>query len=209
MKSRDLHTTPVLIVTNYTITPDPSGKFLHKFTPENTPTTYQFLANKEAVLEAGERYNVGYEVVAGINWVDISATAKADEVNPSVSHYFARTLGEQLRKVETEKSDTRVSHSANDGHYLGKKYAWRIYGMSVARDTFDDYLEAIKHPKVNCFTEGSPSIAYKDVGIDVAMDNLIKSCIKVGKAGNRFSSYLLPAKRWFQVKGLTAITDKK
>ncbi|WP_127021280.1 hypothetical protein [Rheinheimera mangrovi] len=130
-------------------------------------------------------------------------------MNPSVSHYFARTLGEQLRKVETEKSDTRVSHSANDGHYLGKKYAWRIYGMSVARDTFDDYLEAIKHPKVNCFTEGSPSIAYKDVGIDVAMDNLIKSCVKVGKAGNRFSSHLLPAKKWFQVKGLTAITDKK
>lgn len=209
MKSRDLHTTPVLIVTNYTITPDPSGKFLHKFTPENTPTIYQFVANKEAVLEVGQRYNVGYEIIEGVNLVDISAIAKADEVNPTLSHYFARILGEQLRKVETEKSDTRVSYSATDGHYLGKKYAWRIYGMAVARDTFDDYLEAIKHPKVNCLTEGTPSIAYKDIGIDVAMDNLIKSCVKVGKTGNRFSSHLLPAKKWFQVKGLTAITDKK
>lgn len=209
MKSAKLLTTPILIVTNYTITPDNSGKFLHKFTPENTTTVYQFLGNKEPILEKGERYNIGYEVISGINWVDVSAIAKADEVNPTVSHYLARSLGEQIRRAETGKSDARVTHNARDGHYLGKKYAWRIYGMAVARDTFDDYLDAINHPKVQCYTDGSPSVAYKDIGIDIAMDSLIKSCAKVGKSGNRFSSPLLPNKKWFQVKGLTAITPKK
>lgn len=209
MKSRELHTTPVLIVSKYSITPDPSGKFLHKFNPENTSTIYQFIANQEPVLRQGERYNIGYEVIDGINWVDISACAEADAVDPKVSHYVARQLGEQHRKIETEKSDFRVVYSATDGHYLGKKYAWRIYGMAVARDTFDDYMEAINHPRGSCVTEGSPSVAYKDIGIDAAMDALITSCVKVGSYGNRFSSPLLPSKKWFQVKGLSAITDKK
>lgn len=209
MKSRELDTTPVLIVTNYTVSPDPSGKYLHRFTPENTPTVYQFLANQEPVLEQGERYNIGYEVINGINWVDISATSKADKVNPIVSHYFARQLGEQCRAVESNKSDTRVVHSATDGHYLGKKYAWRIYGMAIARNTFDEYMDVIGHSKVNCITDGSPSVAYKDSGIDSAMDSLIQSCVKVGSSGNRFLSHLLPSKKWFQVKGLAAITDKK
>ncbi|MEZ5492870.1 MAG: hypothetical protein R3F50_21545 [Gammaproteobacteria bacterium] len=209
MKSRNLATTSVIIVTNYTIAKDPSGKYLHSFTPENTQTRYQFLANREPLLEEGERYNIGYEVVGGINWVDISAISKADEVQPRVSHYFARTVGEQIRSVETEKSNSRVIHNANDGPYLGKKYAWRVYGMAVARNTFDTYMDAIRHPSVSCVTDGTPSIAYKDSGIDSAMDELIQSCIKVGHTGNRFSSTLLPKKKWFQVKGLSAITDKK
>ncbi len=209
MKSRELKTTPVIVVSNYTVTPDPSGKFLHVFTPETTPTKYQFLANAEPLLEQGSRYNIGYETTNGINWVDVSATAKADEVTPSVSHYVVRQLGEQRRAVETAKSDSRVAHSATDGRYLGKKYAWRIYGMAVARDTFDDYMEAINHPRVTCSTDGSASIAYKDAGIDSAMDALINSCVRVGNAGNRFSSPLLPSKKWFQVKGISAITDKK
>ncbi|MBF4381770.1 hypothetical protein, partial [Vibrio anguillarum] len=82
MKSRELHTTPVLIVTNYQIIPEPSGKFLHKFTPENTPTTYKFIANQEPAFEEGARYNIGYEVKNGENWVDVSASAKADAVEP-------------------------------------------------------------------------------------------------------------------------------
>ena len=209
MKSRELDTTPVLIVSNYTITVDASGKHLHRFTPENTPTVYQFLANQEPVLEEGERYNIGYEAVNGTNWVDISAIAKADEVNPTVSHYVSRQLGEQSRSVESGKSDARVTHTATDGRYLGKKYAWRIYGMAIARKTFDEYMEAINHPRVSCFTDGSPSVAYKDLDIDIAMDSLIQSCVKVGNAGNRFSSPLLPSKSWFQVKGLSSITDKK
>ena len=209
MKSRGLRTTPVLVVSNYNIAIDSSGKYLHTFTPENTPTNYQFLANEEPVLEEGERYNIGYELRDGINWVDVSATAKADEVNPDVSHYVARQLGEQNRAVETGKSNSRVIHAATDGNYLGKKYAWRIYGMAVARNTFDEYLEKINHPSVSCSTDGSPSIAYKDVGIDKAMDDLTKSCSKVSTTGNRFSSPLLPSKNWFQVKGISAITDKK
>lgn len=186
-----------------------SGKYLHKFTPEHTPTIYQFLANKEPVLEQGQRYNIGYETINGINWVDMSATAKADEVNPTVSHDVARQLGEQCCAVESGKSDERVTHAATDGHYLGKKYAWRIYGMAIARNTFDEYLEAINHPRAKCLTDGAASIAYKDVAIDSAMDSLIQSCVKVGSAGNRFSSPLLPSKKWFQVKGLSSITDKK
>jgi len=209
MKSRELKTTPVLIVSNYTIQAISSGKYLHKFTPESTTTTYQFIANREELLEEGLRYNIGYETIDGTNWVDVSAITKADEISPDISHYFARKIGEQNRNVESEKSDSRVKHSASDGYYLGKKYAWRIYGMAVARDTFDDYLEVINHPKVQCFTDGSESIAYKDEGIDEVMDMLIKSCVKVGRTGNRFSSTLLPTKKWFQVKGLSAITDKK
>lgn len=209
MKSRELDTTPVLIVNNYTITPDPSGKYLHRFTPENTSTVYQFLANPEPILEQGERYNIGYEVIGGVNWVDISAISKADEVTPSVSHYFARQLGEQCRAIETGKSNMRVVHSATNGAYLGKKYAWRIYGMAVARNTFDEYMDTIGHPSVPCLTDGSPSIAYKDCGIDIAIDVLIQSCVKEGSTGNRFTSPLLPSKNWFQVKGLTGITDKK
>lgn len=209
MKSRDLQTTPVLVVSNYTITPDPSGKYLHRFTPESTPTVYQFFANKEPLLTEGERYNVGYEVDNGVNLVDISATARADEVNPSISHYVARKLGEQKRAVETQKSNERVIHSAKDGAYLGKKYAWRIYGMAVARNTFDEYIETINHPHIKCLTNDSASVAYKDANIDTAMDALINSCVKVGNTGNRFRSSLLPGKKWFMVKGLEAITDKK
>lgn len=209
MKSRELKTTPVLIVSNYVICPDSSGRWLHKFTPESTSTVYQMIANKEPIFLVGERYNIGYETESGINWVDISATSRADVVEPTVSHYVASKLGQQRKHTETQKSNDRVVHSAIDGVYLGKKYAWRIYGMALARDTFDEYLNAIDHPRVSCLTDGSPSIAFKDEGIRVAVDALIASCIRVGNVGNRFSSSLLPRKKWFMVKGLEAITDKK
>ncbi|RKR67019.1 hypothetical protein C8C94_1492 [Acidovorax sp. 94] len=207
MKSRELFTTPVLIVTGYAIVPQPNGKFLHKFTPETTNTVYQFIANQEPVLEEGQRYNIGYTVDNGVNWVDISATAKADDVDQHKSHYVSRLLGEERRAVETQKSDDRVQHNATDGQYLGKKYAWRIYGMAVARDTFDAYLDDINHPRVPCRTEDSPSIAYKEAGLAAAMDALIQSAVWV--AANRFRSPLLPSKKWFQIKGISAITDKK
>ncbi|MDQ3288585.1 MAG: hypothetical protein M3Q42_10080 [Pseudomonadota bacterium] len=207
MKSRELLTTPVVIVTGYCIVPHKDGRFLHTFTPETTSTVYQFIANREPILEEGQRYNVGYSTKKGVNWVDMSATAKADEVDKDKSHYVARLLGEELRETETYKSDTRVTHKAKKGHYLGKKYAWRIYGMAVGRDTFDSYLEAIGHPAVDCFTEDSPSIAYKDDGLSDAMDALIASVVHIN--GNRFRSPLLPSKKLFQIKGLSAITDKK
>lgn len=207
MKSRELFTTPVLIVTNYTVVPHIGGKFLHSFTPETTSTVYQFIANQEPILEQGQRYNIGYNVEDGRNWVDVSATAKADDVDQYKSYYVSRLLGEELRAVETQKSDERVVHNATDGHYLGKKYAWRIYGMAIARDTFEAYLEDISHPSVPCLTEDSPSIAYKEAGLEDAINGLIQSSTRVG--GNRFSSPLLPSKKWFQIKGLSAITDKK
>ncbi|MFA7331995.1 MAG: hypothetical protein WC326_13075 [Candidatus Delongbacteria bacterium] len=207
MKSRKLHTTPVLIVTNYNIIPYPNGKFLHSFSPKNTTTVYQFIANHEPILMEGQRYNIGFTVKNGLNWVDVSATAKADEVDPHKSHYVARLLGEECRALETQKSDDRIQYSAPDGHYLGRKYAWRIFGMAVARDTFDAYLSDIKHPSIPCLTNGSRSTAYKEDGLGAAMDALIQTATRVG--GNRFYSPLLPSKSWFQIKGISAITDKK
>lgn len=207
MKSRELLTTPVLIVTNYRITPLSSGKFLHTFTPETTDTLYQFVANQEPVLDSGQRYNIGYKAVGGLNWVDISAAAKADLVDKDKSFYVARILGEELRALETQKSDERVVHQATDGHYLGKKYAWRIYGMAISRDAFDSYLDDVAHPSVPCTTEGSSSVAYKEDGLEAAMAALCQSAIRLG--GNRFRSPLFRSKEWFQIKGVSAITDKK
>ena len=207
MKSRELLTTPVLIVTNYTIVPNGAGKFLHSFTPETTNTIYQFVANQEPVLESGQHYNIGYTVDSGINWVDIAATAKADAVDKDTSFYVAKILGKEASTVETKKSDERVVHQAKDGHYLGKKYAWRIYGMAIAREAFETYLSDIKHPSTPCFTEGSSSIAYKEDGLASAIDALRISVVR--KSRNRFSSPLMPSKDWFNVKGVSAITDKK
>jgi len=207
MKSRELLTTPVLIVTDYGIVPHKDGRFLHSFTPETTGTVYQFIANREPLLEEGQRYNVGYNTEKGVNWVDMSATAKADDVDKDKSYYVSRLLGEELRESETCKSDTRVKHKPNKDHYLGKKYAWRIYGMAIGRDTFDTYLDDIRHPAVDCFTDKSRSTAYKEDGLLAAMDDLIASAVHIN--GNRFTSPLLPSKKWFQIKGLSAITDKK
>ena len=207
MKSRELLTTPVLIITSYKIVPHTAGKFLHSFTPETTSTIYQFVANEEPILESGQRYNIGYSVDSGCNWVDIAATAKADAVDKDASFYVAKILGNEACAVETQKSDERVVHQAKDGHYLGKKYAWRIYGMAIAREAFDTYLSDIKHPSTPCFTEGSSSIAYKEAGLESAIDALRISAIR--KSGNRFSSPLMPSKDWFNVKGVSAITDKK
>lgn len=207
MKSRELHTVPVVVVSNYKIEPHVTGKFLHSFTPESTGTTYQFLANQERLLEEGERYNFGYTIDNGINWVDISAIAKAKNVDPAASFYVARLLGKEMYEIESRKSDDRIVHSATDGHYLGKKYAWRIYGMAVPRDVFDFYLEHIGHPSVPCLTEGSQSIAYKEDGLAAAIDRLRSSLTNI--SNNRFSSPLVPQKKWFQVKGISAITDKK
>jgi hypothetical protein len=207
MKSRELRTTPVLIVTNYKIVPHAAGKFLHSFTPETTCTVYQFIANQVPLLESGQRYNIGYKVDSGVNWVDVAATAKAGAVDKVKSFYVAKLLGEEARAVETQKSDDRVVHQVRDGHYLGKKYAWRIYGMAIARDAFDAYLSDIKHPTVSCLTEGSISVAYKEAGLAAAIDALCATAI--GISGNRFRSTLMPSKNWFQIKGISAITDKK
>lgn len=208
MKSRTLLTTPVIIVTDYTIEPDPSGKWMHSFRPENTRTRYQFLANREALLAQGERYNIGYSVDEhGTNWVEMSATARADSVDPAASYAVASALGEQSRAVEAGKSAARVSHTATDGTYLGIKYAWRIYGMAIAREAFETYLHDRNHPSVPCYTEGNRSTAFKEDGLKDAMDALFGNLVHV--SANRYSSPLFPSKRFFLVKGISAITDKK
>lgn len=207
MKSRELLTTPVVIVTGYRIIPKKDGRFLHSFTPETTDTVYQFIANREPLLEEGQRYNIGYNIDKGANWVDMAATAKADDVDKDKSYYVSCLLGDELRETETNKSNARVVHKAKNGPYLGRKYAWRIYGMVVGHDTFDAYLEGIGHPSVDCYTEGSPSTAYKEDGLRVAMNALIASAVHI--SGNRYKSSLLPSKKWFQIKGISAITDKK
>ena len=209
MKSRELLTTPTIIISNYTIFPTQDGKFIHQFTPENTDTVYQFVANREPILINGERYNIGYRKIDGVNHVDVSAIAKADSVDPKVSHYFARHLGEQQRDVETRKSLERVVYTGVTGLYLGKKYAWRIYGEAFPRGVFDAYLEAINYPRINCTTEGTQSIAYKDEGLAEAMDSLVNSCIRINNSSNRFKSHLIPTKKWFNVKAIAAITDRK
>lgn len=209
MKSRTLLTTPVIIVTDYSIQAHPSGKSLHSFHPENTGTLYQFLANKEPVLTEGERYNIAYTVddATGTNWVEISATARAEAVDPAASYAVASALGEQSRQVEVGKSAARVVHTANDGTYLGVKYAWRIYGMAIAREAFELYLNDRKHPSVPCLTDGNPSTAFKEAGLKDQMDALFASLIHI--SGNRYKSLLFPSKSFFLVKGISAITDKK
>jgi hypothetical protein len=206
MKSRELLTIPVLIVTNYRIVPA-EGKYLHSFTPETTETTYFFLGGKEPLFEEGERYSVGFRSHLGQNWVEPAATAKAGDVDKNQSLYIARVLGEEHREVEVSKSKSRVVHAPITGLYLGKKYAWRIHGMAVARDTFDAYLKEINHPSIACVTDGSRSIAYRDIGLTEAMSALIDTAVWI--SGNRFRSPLLPSKDWFQIKGISAITDKK
>lgn len=207
MKSRELHTTPVVVVTNYRIAPHCGGKFLHSFTPESTNTTYQFVANQEPLLEDGERYSFGYTVDSAVKWVDTSAIAKAESVDPDASFYVARVLGVELREVESRKSDERVAHTAQNGYYLGKKYAWRIYGMALPRDVFDLYLEHIGHPCVPCLTDGSRSVAYLEEGLASSIERLRTSLVRV--ANNRFKSSLVPQRKWFRIKGISAITDKK
>lgn len=207
MKSRQLHTVPVVVVNNYQVTPHQDGKFLHSFTPESTQTVYQFLSNREPILVDGERYSLGYTVDGGINWVDVSAIAEAEAVDPESSFYVAKVLGQELREVEVLKSSVRVTYAAKEGLYLGRKYAWRIYGMAVPREVFDFFLEHTGHPQVPCFTDGSPSVAYKEDGLAAAVEKLRASLKKV--ANNRFTSPLVPQKKWFHVKGIHAITDKK
>lgn len=209
MKSRELKTVPLLVVADYKIIKQSSGKYLHSFHPASTDTLYQFEGAEGPILKNGRRYNISYFENGEKNWVDVSSIADAADVDPQESFLVSRTFGEKLREVETSKSRTRVTVKGGDpgNAYLGKKYAWRIYGMALARDTFDDLLAVIGHPTVACMTDGAPSIAYAESGIHDAMKRLFDSLIP--KGGNRFSSPILPKRAWFQVKGVTAITDKK
>jgi hypothetical protein len=169
MKSRDLFTTPNLIASNYTITKLEDGKYLHRFTPQSTSTVYEFEANATPVIEEGERYNIGYTVDAnGRNIVEVSTLSKASLVNPMFSFMAAQNLAQETYAAEKAKNEQRVSHSANDGYYWGKKYAWRMFGTAIPKNAFFEYLKEINHPSVPCTTSdpdlpygNDDSIAYK------------------------------------------------
>jgi L-amino acid N-acyltransferase YncA len=213
MKSRDLFTTYDLIASNYTITSIAPGRYVHKFTPATTSTVYEFEANATPVIEEGQRYNVGYKVdSAGRNIVEQSALSKASEVNPALSYLAAKQIAKEKYSVEKAKNDQRVSHTAKDGYYLGTKYAYRMFGLAITRNTFDSYLTEIKHPSVPCTTSdpersfaNDQSIAYKEDGLQDAMDRLFDNPIKVTEVFYKSPHY---SKR-FSIRGINAITDKK
>ena len=213
MKSRDLYTIHDLIASNYTITQLSNGKFLHKFTPKTTTTEYEFEANGTPLIEEGQRYNIGYLVdTNGKNIIEPSALSKTAEVNPFFSYAYAQQLARENRTAEKTKNDQRVTHSAKDGYYWGKKYAWRMYGTVIAKDAFFSYLVEINHPSVACQTnnpdlpyQSEPSTAYKEEGLEDAMRNLISSSAKVSAA--YFKSPLYSRK--FSIMGIKAIRDSK
>lgn len=213
MKSRELFTIHDLIATNYTITKLPSGKFLHKFTPATTPTVYEFEANSTPVITEGERYNIGYTTdTKGRNIIDLSALSLTSQVNPMLSFLAAQHIAKNNYKAEKAKNDQRVTHSAKNGYYWGKKYAWRMFGTVIAKDAFFQYLDEIGHPSVPCITtnpdlpySSEESTAYAENGLEDAIRNLIASATKASSA--YFKSPLYSKK--FSIKGINAITDKK
>lgn len=213
MKSRDLFTIHDLIASNYTITKLASGKYRHQFTPATTATIYEFEANATPAIIAGQRYNIGYTVdSAGRNIIDLSALSPTSQVNPMLSFLAAQHLAQGNYATEKAKNDQRVKHSATDGYYWGKKYAWRMFGTAIPKDAFHLYLDEIGHPTVACITRdpdlpygNDQSIAYVEHGLEDAMKNLIASATKASAA--YFKSPLYSKK--FTIKGINALTDKK
>jgi len=214
MKSRELFTTHDLIASNYTIVPISGGKCRHTFTPATTSTVYEFEANSSPVIVEGERYNIGFFVdSSGRNIVELAALSKVSDVSPMFSFIAAQQLAKEIRSAEKAKNDQRVSHSAKDGYYWGKKYAWRMFGMVIPKEAFYQYLEEIGHPSVPCITSNpdlpyasnEASTAYKEKGLEEAVRNLISSAKKVSAAYYKSPLY----SRKFSIRGLNAITDKK
>lgn len=213
MKSRDLLTIHDLIASNYSILRLPSGKYLHKFTPATTETIYEFEANSTPVITMGERYNIGYSVDSnGRNIVELSALCPSSQINPMFSFLSAQHIARGNLSIEKAKNDVRVSHSATDGYYWGKKYAWRMFGTVISKDAFYQYLDEIQHPSVPCVTrdpdlpyDHSESKAYKEEGLEEAMCNLISSATKSSAAYYKSPLY----SKKFSIKGVKAITDKK
>lgn len=213
MKSRELKTIHDLIVRDYKIESIGDGKFLHSFKPATTETIYQFIANGTPEVTEGERYNIGYyEDEVGNKIIEPSCLSKNTEVNPLLSYHYALQLSKEKHDVNRRKNDERVTHTANNGYYWGKKYAWREFGLMIPKDAFYSYLEEINHPKVECITQNpdmpfsnEQSIAYKEEGLLDTIKNLIESAEKITKV--RYKSPLYS--RQFTIRGLSAITDKK
>jgi len=213
MKSRDLNTIHDIIVTDYKIEPIGEGKFRHSFRPKTTETIYEFEANGASEIEEGEHYNVGYYVdTKGRNIVEPSCLSKNTEINPKLSLIYSRQLSQGKHVINKQKNDERVKHSATDGYYWGKKYAWREFGLVIAKSAFFEYLNELNHAKVPCVTtnpdnpmQTSDSVAFKEEGLAGAVENLIQSAEKVTKVQYKSPLY---SKR-FTIKGIEAMTDKK
>lgn len=214
MKSRNLYTIHDVIIRNYTVTAIPSGKFLHQFSPLTTDTLYQFETNSsDAELVDGDRYNIGFITDAsGRKVIEPSALGKADTANKLLSYSAAKHFSIDKLAENQGKNDTRVKHRATDGYYWGRKYAWRRFGLVIAKSAFYQYLEEIAHPFVRCKTvsedvgiySNDESIAFKEEGLEKAMDELIDTAVRVGRY---FKSPLYSKK--FQVRPVNAISDKK
>jgi hypothetical protein len=213
MKSRELFTIHDLIASNYQIKKLTNGKYLHQFTPATTGTLYQFEANATPVITEGERYNIGYRVdVRGKNIIDLSALSPTSQVNPMLSFLAAQHIAYGNKAIEKAKNDQRVNHSAIDGYYWGKKYAWRMFGTAIPKSAFFQYLDEIEHPSIPCITRdpdwpqsNDESTAYAEHGLEEAIKNLIGSATKVSAA--YFKSPLYSKK--FTINGINALTDKK
>lgn len=215
MKPRFLNTIHDLVVSNYTINPRvlPNGKFQHTFTPLTTSTLYEFEEGNVPILVEGEHYSIGFEVIGGRNVVDVSAIGKAGNFNKMLSYATAQQYSNNILLANQSKNDTRVNPNRVSGdYYWGKKYAWRRYGLFMAKDAFYDYLDEINHPAIDCITS-NPAIgvtsnqqskAYKDDGLEQVMYDLVTSAVPVGRyfQSPHFS-------RKFQIRPIEAITDKK
>lgn len=214
MKSRNLYTIHDVIVRDYTVSELPNGKFLHQFKPQTTDTLYQFETNSSNVeLVNGDRYNIGFTTGAdGRNIIEPSALGRADTVNKLLSYSAAKHFSQDKLVENKGKNDDRVRHRATDGYYWGRKYAWRRFGLVIAKGAFYSYLEEIAHPFVPCRTinddigihSNEESIAYKEEGLEEAMDALIDTAVKVGRY---FESPRYSKK--FQIRPINAISDKK
>ena len=169
--------------------------------------------HRSSQIIEGERYNIGYTVdSASKNIVDLSALSPTSQVNPMFTFLAAQHVANGTYATEKAKNDQRVTHSATDGYYWGKKYAWRMFGTAIAKDAFYQYLDEIKHPSVPCITSdpdlpygNDESIAYAENGLENAMKNLIASATRASSA--YFKSPLYSRK--FSIKGINALTDKK
>ncbi|WCM86805.1 hypothetical protein [Acidovorax sp. NCPPB 3576] len=213
MKPRDLHTIHNLIVTNYTIVQQPSGSYLHKFTPATTATVYQFEGASTPRVVDGKHYNIGFRPDRnGLNIVDTAFISEISEVDPAISHAVAQKVSAENYAIEKVNNDRRVTPKGKvTGYYWGKKYAWRVFGLAISQNAFDEYLKEIGHPTVPCTTYepdkpfgNTQSIAYAEEGLEGAMKNLITLATK---KGSYYTSPLYSKK--FAIKGINAITDKK
>lgn len=217
MKSRELKTIHKLIVSNYKMLPTKNeGKFLHTFTPETTDTIYSFQANGVGMLECGQAYNVGYyEEEDGSRIVELSATSKIEAVDPTFSYAHAKFMSNLNSKINKEKNDVRVKHSAKDGYYWGKKYAWRQFGLALPKSAFFAYLKHIEHPSITCKTtnpdlpyQNEDSIAYKEEGLENAIIDLINSSYKATNSYFKSPLYFNHQKK-FSIYAPNSQTDKK